>query len=501
MESQPNYDPLAMTRRTGQDIAQPLSQQDVRSRRRGIEPFDLLLIVVTIAAAIAVIDPVYDVNDLFWHLLIGDEIRAGVPWNQLGATFSFGLENRNWRTGAWGSEALLSWLYDTGGWLTVIYVVRLGTIAGVCLVLWRFVLLRFPARASALPYFLAMVALALTVQERPQSISFIFLTMSGVWWYQATVEARTPSWLLVGIVCAVWANLHGLWVLLPAVLLLALLGRLLDHGVGDSQRLRLGAAFLAAVIGGLVTPLGVSGLLLAFEIRNSASAVIAEWQVTQLYGSPGFLLLIAAGLSIFLVGRLRAPRSQVLYVVTISFFGLMAVRNVAPAILLLVPISTALISQALGSHAQPVVGAREASRLKIAAWGLVAAGLATVPVTMLVRDQGVPRDLPIALVQELAAEPERVRLFNDYNLSGIALFYGGPQVQVAVDGRADYYGGAYLDRYQDAVLYGRDLDELVDELAPTHALLQTNSAASTILQERGWDEVASTADHVLLDAP
>lgn len=468
---------------------------------RSFEPLDLLLIVLTFGAALWVIDPIYDINDVFWHVLIGDEIRAGVPFSELGSNFSFGWENTEWRTGAWGSEFLMSWLYDIGGWNVLVNVIRLTTVLAVSLILWRGVVLRFPSRAVVVPYTLAMLVLVLAVQERPQSLSFIFLTLAGVWWYRAVAEGHVPHWAIVAIVSVLWANLHGLWILLPGVLLLALLGRLADHGPSDQLLRRLGVLASISLASGLMTPLGIQGLLLPLQIRGAASQLVSEWELTALFGWPGYTLLISGGLTLYLLGRTGAGRAAGVYAVIVILFGLMAVRNVTPAVLLLTPLLAGLINDWLGSRAHTSVSPGERRRLLQMAWALVAVGTLSVVATVTMRTQGLPDELPVELASQLPSEPGEVRLLNDYNYSGVALFFGGPNLRVAVDGRTDFYGAEYLERYQDAMTYGRDLDELVQELKPTHALLRSDSAAAALLSVQGWRELDASEDSTLLVAP
>lgn len=470
--------------------------------RRRIEPLDLLMLVVTIAAGLWVIDPIYDINDVFWHVLVGDEIRAGVPFSELGSTFSYSVENQDWRTGAWASELLMSWLYDLGGWGLLVNVMRLGSIAGVAFVFWRHLLGRWPSRAVLLPYLLAMTALALTVQERPQSISYVFVALSGVWWLRSVLDHRPPHWLLVGITAALWANLHGLWVLLPGVLALTFVGRLLNHGIGDPLRLPVAKALLASLVGGCLTPLGPSGLLLAGRIQDSATNLINEWAPTALIGWPGYLLLLGGALSLYLVGRIPGTtRAELLYILAIGVFGLMAERNVTPALLLLVPLLASLLHRALGDRATVAVSSTERHRLTAIAAAVASVGVLALGLTIGIRGQGPPDTLPVALASRLADEPGPIRLLNDYNWSGISLFYGGDDLQVGADGRADYYGADFLTRYQDAVVFGHDVRPLVEDLDPTHALLPAESATAAILQDDGWTVVDSSDEHILLAAP
>ncbi len=345
----------------------------------------------------------------------------------------------------------MSWLYDLGGWTLLVNVLRLGSIAGVAFVFWRNVVRRWPSRVVMLPYVLAMLALALTVQERPQSISYVFIAVTGVWWYRSVIDDWPPHWLLVGLTAALWANLHGLWVLLPAVMALAFVGRLIDRGLGDVLRVPMAAALLSSLVGGCLTPLGPSGLLLAAQIQDSATNLITEWAPTTLFGWPGYVLLASGALALYLLGRVPGTsRAEMLYLLAIGTFGLMAERNVTPAVLLLTPLLASLISRALGHRGEVPVSARERSRLTVIVAVTAAIGVLSIGLTIGIREQGPPDSLPVALATRLADEPSPVRLLNEYNLSGIALFYGRDDIQVGADGRADYYGAEFLTRYHDA---------------------------------------------------
>ena len=58
------------------------------------------------------------------------------------------------------------------------------------------------------------------------------------------------------------------------------------------------------------------------------------------------------------------------------------------------------------------------------------------------------------------------RVLDDYNTGGLMLAFGGPHVRVAVDGRADYYGGRYLKRYMDLMNATGDWRRLLTSSTP-----------------------------------
>ena len=465
---------------------------------RSLEPLDLLALVVTFGALVVVIGPIDDINDLFWHVLIGQQILDGTPIADLGSGFSYSTDNPAWRTGAWASEALFAGLYGLGDWPMVLSVIRLGSILGIAGVLWWHVLRRFPSRASVPPFVLAMAVVATTVQERPQSLSFIGIALAGGWWFASVARNQPPRWWVVGIVSIAWANLHGLWVVLPAVLLLALAGRFLDHGRQDPYLRPLAFGVLASVLGGLLTPIGIDSWLLPLRLQ-AAGGIIIEWQRTELIAWPGYALMIVAGLCLFLVGRCRT-RSWILYTVVVSVFGLSAIRNVTPAVLLLTPLLAALLEKHLEHRAKSSVTPPERRALWRVSLAMMVAGSILVGATLITRDHGPPDDLPVSALSALGRSGESVRLLNEYNWAGMALFYGPEGLRVGIDGRADYYGGDFIRRYERA-LDGVGLDELVADLEPTHALLRQDTPAVDLLEFDGWSVQAEDDHFVLLQAP
>ncbi len=169
---------------------------DYTHARRRIEPLDLLMLVMTFAAGLWVIDPIYDINDVFWHILLGDQIRAGTPFAELGSTFSFSVENPDWRTGAWGSEFLMSWLYDLGGWTLLVNALRLGSIVGVSFVFWRNVVRRL-AFTGGLAALRSRDDRTCTHRAGATAVGLLCVHRAHrVWWYRrsSTIGHPIGSW-------------------------------------------------------------------------------------------------------------------------------------------------------------------------------------------------------------------------------------------------------------------------------------------------------------------
>lgn len=466
------------------------------------EPLDLLAVASVVGALVMVSGPLTDDNDVFWHVLLGRQLLDGVPFADLGSTFSFTVANPGWRTGAWLSEVLMAWLHDLGGWPLLVVGFRVLPVLGVAAVMGRGVLRRYPSRASVVPFVLAMLMVSAAVQERPQSWSFVFVSVLAVWWLHTVADGAPPRWWVALAFTALWANLHGLWVLGPLVLGLAAAGRAADHGLRDGTARRAALAAAAAILGGCLTPLGPAGILLPLRLSSAGQAVIVEWNPTAPVGGYGWPLAVATVAGLLLLGRRRPlRRADLVFALPVMVFGMMAARNVAPAVLLLTPLLADLMDSVLGARARTTVSDRETRALRLTGISVLAAGALAALGLVVLRPPGPGDDLPTGLAAKLANLARPVHLLNDYNLSGIALYYGGPGVQVAADGRADYYGADFLSRYVDATVRGRDLTAFLDEVRPTHVLIGRDSALAERLIGEHWQMLGAQDGYVLLARP
>jgi hypothetical protein len=75
--------------------------------------------------------------------------------------------------------------------------------------------------------------------------------------------------------------------------------------------------------------------------------------------------------------------------------------------------------------------------------------LMTVPAQPVVTTNILTNQFPVAAVQWLKANPTAVRgeMFNDYGWGGFLMLYL-PERKVFVDGRNDFYGGAFIAEFE-----------------------------------------------------
>ena len=456
-------------------------------------------IVALIVPLRAAVGPIRDI-DSYWHLLVGGDILAGSPVTSAGRGWSFAPVADTWVSTQWLAELVFAKLEQWGG-LESLIVVRVVMVVASLGVLAAVTLVRRPVRAGIVMFAIGSLTLSITVQERSQQLTFLLAPLVGWWMERLWREGRLPRWWVVLPLVVVWANVHGGWVILPIGLTIAALARVVDHGWRDRCAYQSLALAAATVVAACVSPSGFDNALAARRF-SSATAQIIEWRPVTFWDTAAVPLaaLVLVVLIAWGRGRARPTRGEIVLVVVTLAFATFAWRNLTPAVLMLCPLLTGTLARALGEP-DPT---RERSPLARTALGMAAVGALLGVVLAVGQSPVVDPAVPSGLIAKVAQSSSSQRVLNTYNVSGPLLWFGGGpgHVSVAVDGRADRYGGDYLSRYTDMVAAREGWQSMLDSLAPTAALLRRDEALSGVLvAERGWVVVGREGDYVLLHAP
>lgn len=483
-------------------VSEPTGTDGAPRPVRPVPWLALAAVVAALAPLRAGLGPIRDI-DVYWHLLVGREILSGVPISEAGRGWSMAPVADTWVSAQWLAEIVLAKLEAIGG-LQALLVYRVVMIVAALAVLGAVTLVRRPVRPGVLAFTLGALMLSITVQERSQQLTFVLASLVGWWAERLWRQGRLPRWWLVLPLVVVWSNWHGGWVILPVALVLAGLARLLDHGLRD--RVAWQSALLAAgcFLAACISPTGIANALALVRFSSSTSLIL-EWQPVTFWDwtSIAFVPLLLALVLSWARGRVRPTRGELLLVLALIAFGTLAWRNLAPATLMLAPITVGVVSRAIGED--DPTPALPRPPLWRTTWAAGAVGLVVGLVLALTQTPVVDTDVPLPLLARLhdASAPQRV--LNTYNVSGPLLWFAGPppHVLVGIDGRADRYGGDYVRRYQSGLLGARPgWQSLYDELKPTAALLAKDEAlAGVLVSEKGWIEVAHDGGYVLLRSP
>jgi hypothetical protein len=354
-----------------------------------------------------------------------------------------------------------------------------------------------------------VVGLEVLLQDRPQTVSLVFVALLAATCERLWTVGWRPSLLLVGVLSLLWAQLHGLWILGPAAFALVAVGALLDRSRARPGQARDALLCAAASLTGVVNPEGPVSFLLPFTFRNSAGARINEWAPTAFTMS----LTVCWGLLLCLLvwawvrARARIAATELLWVFAWAVFGVLAVRNVGPSMLFIAPVALRALERAgeirLGRLTKPM-SVRE-SRILTGMLAAVAV-FATVVVAAALRAMDPLENAPALRIARFLYTVDRpLRIWDGYNASGVLVAFGGGDrghLKLVVDGRADLWGGDYIERLIRTQSVSGDWRQ---HLASFHAdamVMPQDTPLVTYLREvDDWRIARVDGDYVLLVPP
>jgi hypothetical protein len=419
----------------------------------------LLLALCLMLVAVISIFPTR-ANDLWWQLKTGELIwqRGVVPMRDV---FSHTATGQPWFVQEWLAELLLFSLYRfVAPEALVLYRCLLPAVA-FAFVFWRCrVRGASPALAASLTAIAAYSARPF-FDIRPQLLSFVLFALSllvleqwrgGVW--------RRGIWALPAITL-LWANLHGAFMLVFALLAVEIASELWEgaNGRWNPGRMRaLAATAVLCVVAGLVNPRGADAYRYAFLLLGHSQMLndIQEWwspDFHDTWSKPLSYLLVLTAAAMAL-GR-RGEARDLLLLAGLIHSTLFSGRHAPLAAIAAAPV---LAYQFAGC----APGARRwmlARGVAHAHWRVAA--LCSITLTLALGVILHARALPGASWFEYctlrASYPERAcdfllnqpgggRLYNRYNWGGYCIWRLWPRYGVFIDGRAEvYFDAGYAD--------------------------------------------------------
>jgi len=425
-------------------------------------------------------------NSFFWHVRTGEYILDhGIPHHDV---FSYTAPGTKWVAQSWLAELTYAALLRTIGGVGIrFFVASVG--AGIGILTYRLALRLVRDRMVACGLAAAALAGMYTVwSERPLLIGVLLLLV--LLWVVEVPDCfvgRHPLVVLPALMW-LWANTHGTYQLGFAYLGLHLLGRWIDGAppwTGRERQLLTGAAIAFAVV--FVNPYGIE--LITFPInllsRGDILSHIVEWKSPDFREAYGIALALWLCIFAFALarGRHRVTRRDLVVTLPMLFLALWAVRNVAIAPLICLPV----VARAF---------ARDEERASDTSPRIVAVALAVIIVAAflmgLEATQEVAFDDSNFPVRALDYVQHHVglgtRLLTNDAAAGYVILRDYPQQKVFIDDRYDMYPTAViydyftlssgrpgwsgiLDRYRVAtIVWKRDtpLAALLDESSAWH---------------------------------
>ena len=475
-------------------------------------PSPLVIAVVALAGVMFALTLAKGIRDpdYFWHVTTGRLIweSGGVPSTD---PFSFTWLGQPWTPHEWLSELLIFKLVDGLG-----LVGALGAFALLPGAIFAVLAAAMAGRAARvlaviLPFTLGAVALIPYVTLRPQALSWLLL--AGLIWLLLGARPERPGRLLLLIpYFALWANLHGLYVVGLGVVGLYLLFTLAGRTPMSPARGWVIGAAAASVAASMLTPAGPVGILYPLRYVDAGDwglANIQEWHSPDFHQPAhwAFLGLIAA---VGLNGGRRTPG----WLVALSWvgiaMGLVALRNIPVAVVFCLPtlvlgLESRLADRDARQAPRPVPAAQSVARRRMELLLAVAIILGSLLV-LVERDldaaarKSVAANFPVAGVDRLLQLAPDANVLAEYGWGGYVISrVHGAGGHVFVDGRNDMYSQQVLEDYSAI----RAADPGWEALAAHYGVEAILLPPDTTLTRgpataAGWCEAYRDAEQVLL---
>jgi len=437
-------------------------------------------------------------GDTGWHIRAGQWILAHrrFPTEDL---FSYSRPHAEWFAWEWLSDVLLAGVHHYLGLagVTLAAAVLIGATSAVLLgyLLWH----RVHILVGIVVMLVAGSASTIHWLARPHLFTYL-LFPATLWLLDA--DRRSPGrrvWLLAPL-AALWTNLHGGFLILPATLGCYTLGALLGRDRRNARRYAL--LTLAAAALTLINPytwrlhLHIARYLSSDFIRNR----VMEFQSPQFRGESmlAYELLLLTGL--ILVPRLwrRGEHATALLLVALAHASLGSVRHVLLYVLAAAPVmARELTSLVVGSRSEWVralaaVGSDDSAprgpRLRFPLYGLASVALAVA----LFRTGGPawrvpdfpPQRFPLAALAAADKNSLGARMFTSDQWADYMIYRYWPTRRVFIDGRSDFYGPALGAQYLEALSARHGWEQIFAQYQFDVALLPAEWPLATVLKVR-----------------
>jgi len=429
--------------------------------------------------------------------------------------FTYTVPSHIWTDHEYLTEVLMWLIYSTAGAIGIGIFFGLITYAGFYL-MYRQVR-REPFVIVGIGLTVGAVAGAPIWGPRAQMITFA-LSCLELYWLQGYLSGRSRALQLFPLVMALWANLHGGWVIGFVWLGVAGVAELIGWAWNPSNPAHRAHVRFLAIIGAasavavLATPHGFSLYLYPFQTVASAAQerLIVEWFSPDFHQP--FLRPFELMVLLLIVGfALRRPTIYDLLLALVALaLALQSVRNVA----LFVAAATPVLIRSYSGYWKEVSAARgwrlmlptKSLFAAITALALLVVALATTvhivnEVTPSHQRSLTASNYPVAAADWLAEHPEvGTRMYNQYGWGGYLAYrlYPGPNRKVFIFGEAALMGDGLLNDYENIQNLRPNWKTLLDSYGVDYVVYNRGEALANVLATQSdWKLVYEDSEAVI----
>ena len=466
-----------------------------------------LLLVPIAAIAVALTQPTD--FDYWWHRRTGEYIvnNLSVPRADM---FSFTANGQAWTDHEWLSQVLIYLGGAAFGYLAL-FMLFMALGVGAWWLTYRLLQREGLGELQSLGLSIAVAAFGATYwRVRPAMFTVFLLAFFLSELFAARRGERQRLWHLAPIM-ALWANLHGGYVIGLVLLALFAMSQWWDRRTTTGPKwqhvaLVLAVVFLAAGLNPYTYKLWEYPLTYLGGGGNASLAQIDEWQSPnfhQLRNLPLALLLVS-GLIVGANGR----RFDVWRTLLMLVFGVMALQAMRHQPLFAI-VWAAVIGPSLLER-WPGWGRTANRRGGVSSinYGLFAAAIAALTTVFIASPDGIPLwsaptggavPQPVAGAAYIDQHYPGARIFNQYEWGGYLIDSLYPRESVFIDGRADLYGPLVVE--YDSLIRGRNWQPAFDRYAVDVVLLSPQLPIVSELKQAGWAVAYEDTTQIVLAKP
>ena len=427
-------------------------------------------------------------NSFLWHLRTGRLILdRGIPRHD---PYSFTAAGTRWIAQSWLVEVMYGALARSVGDFGIRIAVGLAS-ACVAVTLFRLALHATGDRVRALALAIPALACSYTVRsERPLMFGLVLLGLLVF-----TVEVP-QSWLgrhprvVIPVLLWVWVNVHGTFSLGFLYLLLYFVAVRLDGGspfAGRVVELLIGTAIAAALV--FVNPYGPSLVLFPAALmgRNHVLHNVGEWLAVDVHTVTGQLYALWVVITLVAFARSKPRRGDLLVSIVFLLLGWWAVRNIAIAVAVTIPI----IGRCYRPATEPTREQRAATASPLLVVLVALVGIMLVARSVSAPDFELKRRYPVATLAALDSEHRLGdRMLTTDAWAGYVIYAYWPRQHVFFDDRYDMYPVELVDAYDKVLDLEPGWDRVLDQYRINIVVWPKNGALVQALAHLpGWTEL------------
>ena len=464
--------------------------------------------------------------DTGWHIRTGDWIVANhlIPTHDV---FSFSKPGGIWFAWEWLTDVVFAALNNLGG-LRAVVLFSLLLLCVTFTLLFRLVLRHCNPVVGIVITMVAAAASSVHWLARPHLFTMLFLVMFLFVLERAREggkrTAGIPYFVLLPLATILWTNLHGGFILGIVVLGVYGAGELLKIAFSPHPETRRPAAFqaaryfgtsLACLAASLVNPYTYHLHVHLFQYLRDpyASQHIMEFFSLSFHHPAAIFfegLLLLSAIAVFWYAS-QGRFTESLLLLLFGHAGLLASRNIPLFAIVAAPLVAAAVEVWLTRlpHLEVArwlrsaavrfneVVAKTAGTDALPRWHLVsAAGLALVAALLFApsppkqfRSEYDPKSYPAGAIEVLRRDPS-ARVFTNDEWGDYLIWRLYPAGKVFVDGRSDFYGSEFENKYVDVLNVKSGWEKILSRFGVDTILLPPSAPLSGALKENSrWHVV------------